>query len=114
LSGRRAQPADQPRTRGPPVSLHRDWRHAEHFRNVVLCQPAEESEVDDACRARVGLLRAFPAYELLAAPLTFDRSMWYADTGYAALAVPLAIAAYGFWVSLGGRERITLQTAEAA
>jgi hypothetical protein len=44
----------------------------------------------------------FMAVILLMAPLTFDRSMWYADTGYAALAVALAVAAYGFWTSMGG------------
>ena len=49
------------------------------------------------------LVGRFMAVILLTAPLTLDRSMWYADTGYAALAIALGVAVYGFWTSLGGR-----------
>jgi hypothetical protein len=51
---------------------------------------------------------------LLLAPLTFDTSASYAETGYAALAVALAIAGYGVWVSLGGRRLVGLTTASEA
>ena len=50
----------------------------------------------------------FMVVVLITAPLTFDQSVWYADTAYAALAVALGVAVYGFWISLRGRAAVRL------
>jgi len=41
-------------------------------------------------------------------PLTFQTSAWYADTGYAVLAILAAIAVFGLWTSLGGERMVRL------
>ena len=49
------------------------------------------------------LLGRFVAVTLLTCPITFDRSSWFAGTGYAGLLVLAALTCYGFWTSFGGR-----------
>ena len=40
---------------------------------------------------------------MLAAPMTFQRSAWFADTGFAAFAIVAALTVYGVWVAAFSR-----------
>ena len=48
------QPCREPGARRFPVPLHGDRRHLQHLGHVLLAQAAEESQLDDPRRARVG------------------------------------------------------------
>jgi hypothetical protein len=55
---------------------------------------------------RAGLLAAMISFVfadlLLHLPLSLNLSAWYAPWSLAVLAIPLALAIYGFYTSLGG------------
>jgi hypothetical protein len=49
------------------------------------------------------MIGRFVGGTLLLAPMTFDRSVWYADASYASLAVLAALIVYSVWVASFGR-----------
>jgi hypothetical protein len=59
---------------------------------------------------RVGFVAAMTSsivvYLLLLSPLTLQPSAWYAGIGFVLIAIVLAVSAYGFAMSLGGRMRV--------